>query len=265
MKTLLYGKESLHPKAILELQAKIQMIPVQDLIEGEAQLTELMNKYPEAEGIAMSPPLTKQLIRLTQKTPVNVRRLKCADFLMFENKSAWPVLILPSSIRSSLVKKIPRLDSTKVVYILGHGKLAEIFAWTILDMGFKHIKWIFSEDDMVSEQLEQMKDHFLGSQIDVLNINRLSQQPTDGIILLSVLNPEDSKALLDHVGYFNYLGKNSVMVEYSSSLDPDPDHGHADGHADRPGSALWEAAQAAGLYCISRADIDEESANQILR
>ncbi len=262
MKQLLSGNDSLHSEALDELRQNFEIVPLENSPQTTHQVEALLQQYPKAVAMLLSPNQTAGLVKVTAKTPLSVSILRSCDCLMVDEGSAWPVLGLPMSLRSTIVKKTSQLDTTKCVYMLGQNKIAEIFIWTFLDMGFRHVKWILSDDDMISDRLEQIKAHFLGAKIELLKISKLSQQETDGVVLASTLPSSVSAQRLGSLGYFNYLRRNAVLIEYCpafSTVDQVqiPHEG--------PEYSLMSEAVAAGLSCISRSDIDLESANHFLR
>ncbi len=149
-----------------------------------------------------------------------VQDLQCFDFIEWSSDNHfWPILLLHSHLKESLIRSILHLDMNGVGYVVGANKMATCAISVLIQLGMKKIRWIISDDDYLPSDLDMFQQKYFGAHLEIMSSTKLSLQNVDGSVLVSTLDYSDKPEILQDISYFNFIKQDSIVVDLHIPLD----------------------------------------------
>lgn len=149
-----------------------------------------------------------------QEEPQEVIDASAADSFLLQEGRWLPRIFMRQALKTLIVQKASDLSSQGVAYVTGCGSWASFAAVMAIQMGFRRICLVCSDEKRRDAVIEKLKRHYF--QVDFIGIvdNELTLQPNNGTLLLNTQPHAENEMLLEDLTYLNFLRAEGLVVDF---------------------------------------------------
>ena len=203
----------------------------------------------EQLGLRIGLGLSSGLVSELKVASHAVNTLQAVDGFLPATGKLWPALLSFDVLRDLIVGKFSNLDMKDIAYVIGEGPRARLCVALALSLGYRKVVLVSDLLDQIEIDKKIVLHSFIGSEIQLLELDSLTLQTVSSSLLFIVKKIEVGSEVESDVAYFNFLKSKAVVVNFNVF----PLQG-----------AISEEAERAGFRLISGGQINAEIEFQFL-
>ncbi|PIS10914.1 MAG: hypothetical protein COT73_06860 [Bdellovibrio sp. CG10_big_fil_rev_8_21_14_0_10_47_8] len=183
------------------------------------EVTLPLPKKSPCQVVLLGPEQIDELLPQTPRVPSDVIEAGFADCLIRDlkdnkNKESWWLrCYLKPALRILVGERAPHLDTHGVAYVTGVTGLSRMCLVLAAQLGFDRLVLVTKEPEKGQALVDAISKLFFGLQIRVIGFGELTEQPSDGSILMNTMTDEALGEGLAELSYLNYVKREGLVVD----------------------------------------------------